>query len=259
MHRRKFLTILGAAAFGGAPAASAQSPSRVYRLGTISPGSPVPAASPSGKVLVGALAQHGFTLGQNLTVEARGAMGEVSKLPQLFAELKALNVDAIVCLGYPTALVAKGTKIPTVVAFGAGDPVATGLVSSLAHPGGNITGISDVASTLTTKRLALLKEVSPRLRRVAMLWNKDDRGMTLRYDASAQVAQSIGITIQALGVRAPDDFNEAFTAMDKEPPDAILMVSDSPPRSTANGCLILPRSDACRRSTSTTSWSATAA
>jgi putative ABC transport system substrate-binding protein len=227
MHRRKFLTILGAAAFGGAPAASAQSPSRVYRLGTISPGSPVPAASPSGKVLVGALAQHGFTLGQNLTVEARGAMGEVSKLPQLFAELKALNVDAIVCLGYPTALVAKGTKIPTVVAFGAGDPVATGLVSSLAHPGGNITGISDVASTLTTKRLALLKEVSPRLRRVAMLWNKDDRGMSLRYDASAQVAQSIGITIQALGVRAPDDFNEAFTAMDKEPPDAILMVSDS--------------------------------
>src|SRR3954469_15644975 len=160
MHRRKFLTILGAAAFGGAPAASAQSPSRVYRLGTISPGSPVPAASPSGKVLVGALAQHGFTLGQNLTVEARGAMGEVSKLPQLFAELKALNVDAIVCLGYPTALVAKGKKIPTVVACGAGDPVATGLVSSLAHPGGNITGISDVASTLTTKRLALLKEVS---------------------------------------------------------------------------------------------------
>src|SRR5436305_1175991 len=88
-------------------------------------------------------------------------------------------------------------------------------------------GGAPAASTLTTKRLALLKEVSPRLRRVAMLWNKDDLGMSLRYDASAQVAQSIGITIQALGVRAPDDFNEAFTAMDKEPPDAILMVSDS--------------------------------
>ena len=227
MHRREFLTILGAAAIGGAPAASAQTSSKVYRLGTVSPGQPVPAASPNGKVLVGALAQHGFTLGQNLTLEARGAMGEVAKLPQLFAELKALNVDAIVCLGYPAALAAKGTKIPTVVAFGAGDPVATGLVPSLAHPGGNITGISDVASTLTTKRLALLKEVSPRLRRVAMLWNKDDLGMSLRYDASAQVAQSIGITVQTLGVRAPDDFNEAFTAMDKEPPDAILMVSDS--------------------------------
>ena len=69
MHRRKFLTILGAAAFGGAPAASAQTPSRVYRLGTISPGQPVAAASPSGKVLVGALAQHRFTLGQNLTMK----------------------------------------------------------------------------------------------------------------------------------------------------------------------------------------------
>ena len=259
MHRRKFLTILGAAALGSAPVASAQTPSRVYRLGTISPGSPVPATSPSGKVLVGALAQHGFTLGQNLTVEARGAMGEVSKLPQLFAELKALNVDAIVCLGYPTALVAKGTKMPTVVAFGAGDPVATGLVSSLAHPGGNITGISDVASTLTTKRLALLKEVSPRLRRVAMLWNKDDRGMTLRYDASAQVAQSIGITIQALGVRAPDDFNEAFTAMDKEPPDAILMVSDSLTTLNRKRVFDFAAQRRLPRSTSTTSWSGTAA
>jgi ABC-type uncharacterized transport system substrate-binding protein len=227
MHRREFLTILGAAAVGGSHAAIAQPSPRVYHLGTISPGAPILDTSSNGKVLVDTLAQRGFTLGRNLKIEARGAMGVVAKLPQLYQDLKALKVDAIVCVGYPTALVAKGTSIPTVVAFGAGDPVATGLVASLAHPGGNITGISDVATTLTTKRLALLKEVSPRLRRVAMLWNKDDLGMSLRYDASAQVAQSIGMTVQTLGVRAPDDFNEAFAAMDKEPPDAILMVSDS--------------------------------
>jgi putative tryptophan/tyrosine transport system substrate-binding protein len=84
-----------------------------------------------------------------------------------------------------------------------------------------------VATTLSTKRLSLLQQLNPKLRRVAMLWNKDDLGMSLRYEASAKVAQSIGITVQPLGVREPDDFNEAFAAMNREPPDAILMVWDS--------------------------------
>ncbi|MGH9807231.1 MAG: ABC transporter substrate-binding protein, partial [Terriglobia bacterium] len=76
-------------------------------------------------------------------------------------------------------------------------------------------------------RLSLLKAALPQLRRVAMLWNKDDLGMSLRYQASAKAAQGIGVDVQALGVREPDDFNEAFAAMDREEPDAILMVSDS--------------------------------
>ena len=84
-----------------------------------------------------------------------------------------------------------------------------------------------MAATLTTKRLSLLKELSPKLQKVAMLWNKDDLGMTLRYEASAKAAQAIGVAVQALGVREPDDFNEAFAAMNRESPDAILMVSDS--------------------------------
>lgn len=142
-------------------------------------------------------------------------------------ELKAAKVDVIVILGYPTAVAAKAAGIPTVVAFGIGDPVATGLVVNLARPEGNITGISDVATTLSTKRLGLLKELLPKLHRVAMLWNKDDLGMSLRYDASAKAAEAMGVTVQAVGVREPDDFNEAFAVMDREPPDAILMVSDS--------------------------------
>ena len=137
------------------------------------------------------------------------------------------KVDVIVTWGYPMAVAAKAAGIPTVVAFGAGDPVATGLVQSLARPGGNITGISDVATALSTKRLGLLKELVPKLQRVAMLWNKDDLGMSLRYDASAKAAQAMGVEVQAVGVREPDDFNEAFAVMDREQPDAILMVSDS--------------------------------
>jgi putative ABC transport system substrate-binding protein len=104
--------------------------------------------------------------------------------------------------------------------------VVTGLVQSLAHPGGNVTGIADDAAALSTKRLGLLK-AAPQLRRVAMLWNKDDRGMTQRCDASAQAAKELGVTVQALGVREPDDFNDAFAAMNRDMPDAILMVTDS--------------------------------
>jgi putative ABC transport system substrate-binding protein len=227
MKRREFLTILGGAALAGPGAVSAQTPARTYHLGTIHPALPLTETSPFGKIVVKALAERGYTLGQNLTFDARSAMGDVAKIPALFRELKARGVDAIIVIGYPAALAAKSTGIPTVGANGLGDPVETRLIDSLAHPGGNITGISDVAATLTTKRLSLLKEMSPKLQKVAMLWNKDDLGMSLRYAASARVAQAIGITVQALGVREPDDFNEAFSVMNGDPPDAILMVADA--------------------------------
>jgi putative ABC transport system substrate-binding protein len=142
-------------------------------------------------------------------------------------ELKAANVEAVVTIGYPPAVAAKESGIPTVIATGSGDPVATGLVASLPRPGGNVTGIADDASSLSTKRLALLKALLPNLRRVAMLWNKDDLGMSLRYEASAKAAREIGVAVQTLGVREPDDFNDAFGTMNREMPDAILMVSDS--------------------------------
>jgi putative tryptophan/tyrosine transport system substrate-binding protein len=225
--RRNFIRFVGGAMIVAAGGVGAQTPSRIYRLGTLTPGSLITEDSPFGSILIRELAQRGYTLGKNLTFEARGAAGQVSQLPQLLREFKAGNVDVIVVIGYPAALAAKAIGIPTVIAYGAGDPVATGLVDGLARPGGNITGISDVATTLTTKRLALLKEIAPQLRRVAMLWNKGDLGMTLRYEASAKVAQTIGITVQPLGVREPNDFEEAFTAMNSDPPDAILMVSDS--------------------------------
>jgi putative ABC transport system substrate-binding protein len=226
MRRRLFLASLASATIVGPRASFAQS-TKVYRLATLSPGAPFGDKSPFGSILVRVLGEHGYKLGQNLTFEVHGAVGKVSKLPGIMQEIKTNKVDAIVCVGYPTAMAAKATDIPTVVAFGAGDPVATGMVDGLARPGGNITGISDVATTLSTKRLSLLKQLDPKLQRVAMLWNKDDLGMSLRYEASAKAAQSLGVTVMPLGVRAPDDFNEAFAAMNHEPPGAILMVSDS--------------------------------
>jgi putative ABC transport system substrate-binding protein len=226
MKRREFLGFLGSAALVG-PQAAAQTQGRIYHLGTLTPVAPMTEDSPFGKIVVKALVQRGYTIGQNLTWDARGAMGDVAKIPAMLEELKSRGVDAIIVIGYRTALAVKPTGIPTIGAIGLGDPVETRLIDSLAHPGGNITGISDVATTLTTKRLQLLKEMSPKLQKVAMLWNKDDLGMTLRYEASAKVAEALGIKVQAVGVREPDDFNEAFTVMERDMPDAILMVADS--------------------------------
>jgi putative ABC transport system substrate-binding protein len=101
------------------------------------------------------------------------------------------------------------------------------LVGSLNRPGGNVTGISDVAAELAPKRLELLRQAAPQLRRVAMLWNAGDLGMTARYEASAAAATTLNVTVQALGVREPDDFEDAFAAMESAMPDGLLMVADA--------------------------------
>ena len=227
MKRREFIAFVGSIAMVAPRPTFAQVPNKIYRVALVSPTGPVSESNPNAKLLLGALAALGYTVGNNLVFEGpRGTTAPTTRLPQLMQELKS-TVDVIVTWGYPTALAAKVAGIPTVVAFGAGDPVATGLVDNLARPGSSVTGISDVATTLSTKRLGLLKEMLPTLRRVAMLWNKDDLGMSLRYDASAKSAEAMGVTVLAVGVREPDDFNEAFSVMDRDRPDAILMVSDS--------------------------------
>lgn len=227
MRRREFIGSMTAMALLGPVAARAQTSGRTYRIGTLHPVAPVTETSPSGQTMIKGLAQRGYVLGQNLTFDARSSLGDNSKIPALLQELKARNVDVIVIIGFPAALAGKSIGIPIIGAIGLGDPVATRLIESLAHPGGNLTGISDDAAMLTTKRLSLLKEVSSKLRKVAMVWNKDDLGMTLRYQASAGVAESIGIEVIAVGVREPDDFNDAFDVMIRETPDAILMVADA--------------------------------
>ena len=141
MRRREFLAVLGGAMLVNPLRAKAQTPGRTYHLGTLHPAAPVTEASPFGKIVIKALAEHGFVLGQNLTFDARGAMGDVAKLPGLLGELKARDVDAIIVVGYPAALAAMATGIPTVGAVGLGDPVETRMIESLAHPGGNITGL----------------------------------------------------------------------------------------------------------------------
>ena len=226
MHR--LLPIIAAALFL-ASFSHAQT-GKVYRIGFLSPGGFAPGTNPGRLMeeISGQLAQSGFTTGANLELIKRGAEGHFDRLPALVAELVAAKVDVIVTFSYPVAGAAKeGTSAIPIVIFGAGDPVKTHLVASLNRPGGNVTGISDVAAELAPKRLELLKEAAPKLLRVAMLWNANDLGMTTRYEASAAAAKKLGVTVLSFGVREPDDFGDAFEAMERDKPDGLLMVADA--------------------------------
>jgi putative ABC transport system substrate-binding protein len=227
MRRREFILLLGGLAIAAPGGVSGQIASRVYRVGLLNSGAPLTGTTDTGAALIRGFAKLGYVEGRNLVFERRAAEWRPGQLPRLVTELEASKVDVIVTSSYPAALAAKqGTKLP-IVAYGAGDPVGAGLVDGLARPGGNLTGISDVAAELSPKRLELLKDFAPGLRSVAMLWNAADLGMTLRYRASEAAAQKLGISVHPLGVREPDDFDDAFAAMVRNRPDGILMVADA--------------------------------
>ena len=226
LKRRDFVSLLAGAAISGPLTALAQTSPKTFHLGTLTPALPMDEKTPLGMILLKKLDENGYALGKNLSFEARGARGEMSKIGEIVREMKANQIDVIVAAGYPPTLACKVANVPTVVVFGGGDPVATHLIDALKRPGGNITGISDNATTLSTKRLGLLKQAVPKLQKVAMLWNRGDPGMSMWYGASADAARSIGIKILELGVRKPDDFDGVFEAMDREPPDAIFVVTD---------------------------------
>ena len=226
MRTRLLLGLIGLALTCLSIGATAQTPGKVYRVGFVGIGSgPSYAATLDG--FGRSLARHGYSVGVNLLIESRFADAKPERLPALVKELLDSSVDVIVTMSYPAARAAKdGTSTVPIVSMGAGDPVETGLAASLSRPGGNITGMSDLASELSAKRLELLKIAVPGLKRVAMLWNADDLGMTARYRAAAAAAVALGVSVQPLGVREPDDFEAAFAAMTRDKPDGILMVSD---------------------------------
>jgi putative tryptophan/tyrosine transport system substrate-binding protein len=169
----------------------------------------------------------GYVEGQNIRLELRSAEARSEKLPGLAAELVRLKMDVIVTSGTPAALAAKRatTAIPIVMAV-AGDPVGTGLVASLARPGGNITGLSLMAPELGGKRLQLLKEVVPGVSRVAVLWNAGNPYAVLVWTETEAAARTLGVQPQSLTVRGPDDFEGAFRAATRLGPGALITVED---------------------------------
>lgn len=200
-------------------------PGKVYRVGLVAVGAPDTGIL--GPKMVENFTRRGYVVDRDIVFERRAAQGKLDRLPGFIDELVAKHVDVIVTQSYPAALAAKERAGNTpIVVTNSGDPVDTGLAASLAHPGGNVTGVSDISSELSAKRLTLLKEAVPSLHNVAVLWNADDLGMTLRYRAAEVEAKRLGMAILPFGVHEPDDFDASFSEMTKAPPDAILMVTD---------------------------------
>src|SRR6476646_8088219 len=225
ISRRGFILALGPLALL-ARGAFSQTAVKARRVGLLSSGAPFTDTSPLLIGLTAGFSKRGYVVGSSLLFERRAAEAHSDRLPQLVDGLKG-EADLIITNSSTAARVVKDRSNVPVVAITGADPVATGLIDSLARPGGKITGIGEVAAELSAKRLEVLKDTFPGLRKIAMLWNADDLGMTGRYKNAEAAARTLGFEIQPLGVREPEDFTGAFAAMVRDRPDAILMVTDA--------------------------------
>src|SRR6267378_8479842 len=203
--------------------ADAQPSAKVATIGYLSLAGSVPLA----EAFRQGLQELGYVEGKTIAIAYRSAEGKPERLPALAAELIQLAVDVIFAQSGQVAEAAKDatTTIPIVTVSGA-DPVAIGLVTSLARPGGNITGLSLMSAELAGKRLQLLKEASGSLGRVAVLWNARDAVMTNIFSEIQAAAPVLGMTVQPLGVQEAKDIDGAIAAMTEERPDALFMITD---------------------------------
>ena len=201
--------------------AEAQQPARIPRIGILA----APSASflsPRVEAFRQRLRELGYVEGKNIVIEYRYAEGKLERLPDLAAELVRLKVDVIVTTG-PAILAAKKASATIPIVFAAaGDPVGGGLVSSLARPGGNITGLSLMAPDLDGKRLELLKEAFPKVARVAFLWGSGGARGNLPLTEMEAAAKALGVKLLSLEVRSLDDFESAFARAKRDGAQALI-------------------------------------
>jgi putative ABC transport system substrate-binding protein len=206
----------------------AQQETKVRRIGFLSALSGRPTSAGNFEAFKQGLRALGWVERQNIVIEYRWAKGKYDQLPELAAELVRLNVDVIVTNASRAATAAKQatTTIPIVFEV-MGEPVSMGLVASLAKPGGNLTGVSGFGTELSGKQVELLKEVVPRLTRLAVLANPTSVGAFASIRESEIAAKSLGVTASVLNVDVPDKIDAAFATMARERPDALLVPADA--------------------------------
>jgi putative ABC transport system substrate-binding protein len=230
-NRRKLVIALGAATLASPLSTRAQPQTKVWRVGFLSQGVR-PASIEAGRqgAFLQGMRELGYVEGKNLTIEWRFAEEKYDRLPELAAELVRLQVDVIVAGGLQAPLAAQKStdKIP-IVMVGVADPVAMGLVKSLARPGGNVTGPSNITSELGPKRLEMLRDMVPRLTRVALLTNPDNPAhvKTVNVERYQAAGQKLGVTILRAEARTPQEIENAFAVMVREKAGALLVLLDS--------------------------------
>jgi putative ABC transport system substrate-binding protein len=209
--------------------ATAQPPEKVPRVGYLSPGSPSePFRQRRFEAFRQGLRELGYVEGQNIAIESRWAEGKYDRYPALAADLVRLKVDVIVAVGGRASEVAKhATRTIPIVMSVVIDPLGSGLVASLARPGGNVTGISLMTLDLVGKQLEVLKEVVPKVSRVALLWNPDNPGSAAQLREAEAAARALGVRLQILAARDPQEIDSAFAAMTRGRAAALVVLADA--------------------------------
>jgi putative ABC transport system substrate-binding protein len=227
MRRREFIALVGGAVGAWSLAAQAQQSGKVFRIGCL--GTSLPSLEkPFLDAFLRRLRDLGYVEGDSVVIDYRWAEGQDDRLPELAAELVRIKPDVIVTTGTPGTLAAKrATESIPIVFASSGNPINTGLVSSLAHPGGNVTGFTISGPELEGRRLQLLKDAVPGLTRLAVLWNSANPGnidfFQLVHGAAAAMALQFG---PATDVRQVDEFNAAFSTLATAKPDAMIVLAD---------------------------------
>jgi len=221
MRRREVIGLLGGAAMW--PLASrAQQPRKMPRIGVLWPNPPA-----TFEFLRQGLSDFGYVQGRNIEFEFRWAEGKLDQLPELAAELVRLQVDVIVTLAPQATLAAKqATQTIPIVFVAMGDPLASGVVASLARPGVNLTGTTRMISEMSAKHVELLKEAIPSLVKLAVLWNPTNSSHAPALRAAQAAARSLSLQVFPLEVRAPADLDSVFAAILRERADGVLFIAD---------------------------------
>jgi len=223
MRRREFIRVLTGAAATWPLAAHPQGPGKVWRLGFLAQG-----YEKFYDALFDGLKDLGYQEGRNLMVERRYAEGRVERFQEFAAEMVRLKVDVIIVSTTPAGFAVKSpaTNIP-VVFPNAISPVESGLIASLSHPGGNITGGAAQTAALSTKRLEILKEVVPGLSRGAVLWNTANPALAYPWKLTQNAATALGVELEPVEVRSSQDIDAAFAKMTDARPDALIVLQDA--------------------------------
>jgi putative tryptophan/tyrosine transport system substrate-binding protein len=226
LNRRTLLILLGTGAFTVPNSFAQQNSGKLQRIGWLVPGTQAEYEGPLGEYRRG-MRELGYVEGRTVETEYLYAEAHFDRLPSLAAKLVDDKVDLIVTVSTPASLAAKRAteKIPIVFA-GSSDPISTGVVASLAHPGGNITGLSLMASDLSAKRLELIKTMVPRVSQIAVLWDSSNPGMALRVRETQAAAEQSKIAFFDAGARNLDELETMFSELLKRKPEALLVTAE---------------------------------
>jgi putative ABC transport system substrate-binding protein len=226
MDRRTFLAGTGAVLLAAPLAAEAQQAAKIWRIGFVSPLSRAETDRQGG--FRQGMRELGYVESRDFIIEGRFAEGQYQRIPGFAEELVRMKVDVIVVWGTPASIaVAKATSTLPIVMLSVTDPVASGLAASLARPGGNITGVSNLSSDLSGKLLELLVQVAPGISRVAALRNPLNPNSALLLNETAAAARHLGLELQVVDARAPEDFEGAFLAIRRERARGVVVLTDA--------------------------------